>query len=53
MNYSVSQVRQGGRFLTIVAEFDVNGRQEMEIRMALWISGRYEIGNFAKNIRKL
>jgi len=53
MNYTVSQVRQGGRFLSIVAEFEVNGRQEMEIRIASWRPGRYEIGNFAKNIRKL
>ncbi|MHB1277042.1 MAG: M61 family metallopeptidase [Bacteroidia bacterium] len=52
MIYTLSPTRLGSRFISILAEFDADDRGEMEIQLAAWRPGRYEIGNFAKNIRK-
>lgn len=52
MNYTLSPTRPGSRFMSVIAEFEVAGREEMELQLATWRPGRYEIGNFAKNIRK-
>lgn len=52
MIYTLSPTRLGSRFLSILAEFDTEGNEEIEIQLATWRPGRYEIGNFAKNIRK-
>ncbi|MBI1221934.1 MAG: M61 family peptidase [Bacteroidetes bacterium] len=52
MNYTLSTLHQGSRFLSVLAEFSTHGRDEMEIQLSSWRPGRYEIGNFAKNIRK-
>lgn len=53
MKYTLSPNPQGSRFLSILAEFPVLGRKELTIRLASWRPGRYEIANFAKNVRKL
>ncbi|MDX5319615.1 MAG: hypothetical protein LPK45_01010 [Bacteroidota bacterium] len=53
MQYTLSISRPGSRFLSILAEFSVNDRSSLEIQLAAWRPGRYEIGNFAKNIRKM
>jgi predicted metalloprotease with PDZ domain len=52
MIYTLSPTRLGSRFLSILAEFDVTDVEHIDIQLASWRPGRYEIGNFAKNIRK-
>lgn len=52
MIYSISKTRPGSRFISILAEIPVEGREVVEVQLPSWRPGRYEIGNFAKNIRK-
>lgn len=53
MRYSISSADGLSRFIRIGAEFQVREREKVTLQLAAWRPGRYELGNFAKNIRSL
>ena len=52
MHFTLRQSRQGSRFLSVLAEFPTYGRDVLQVQLSSWRPGRYEITNFAKNIRR-
>jgi predicted metalloprotease with PDZ domain len=51
IHYKVSTVHPHRHFITLEALFPVDGRNELILQLPSWRPGRYELGNFAKNIR--
>lgn len=51
MNYKVGSKVPGSRFLDIEITIPSNGENSLEIALPTWRPGRYELGNFAKNVR--
>lgn len=51
MNYSIEAKKGNSRFLYIEQKLETQGRKEVFLQLSAWRPGRYEIGNFAKNIR--
>ncbi|MBL4708126.1 MAG: M61 family metallopeptidase [Flavobacteriales bacterium] len=52
MKYSISYDNPNTRYIDIEAEIQVNGEEKMHFQLPAWRPGRYELGNFAKNIQK-
>lgn len=52
MHYEIRGDFPNQQFLQIRAEFDVN-QKDLELQFPAWRPGRYELGNFAKNVRSL
>ncbi len=51
IKYAVSTKHPHRHFIGFTAEFEVKNRMEVLLQLAAWRPGRYELGNFAKNIR--
>lgn len=51
MIYKVSAPHPTSHFLNIIMEVEVRDEIQIILRLPSWRPGRYEIGNFAKNIR--
>jgi len=50
IRYSLSIANPHRHFIQFTAVFDVLGRTEIPLQLPSWRPGRYELGNFAKNI---
>ena len=53
MKYIVSYSNPHSHYVDIQLEVDVNGSEKLNFQLPAWRPGRYELGNFAKNIQKL
>ncbi len=53
MKYTLAASEGLSRFVRLTAEFPTRGRQQIELQLPSWRPGRYELGNFAKNVRSL
>lgn len=51
MNYTITYRNPSGQYIPIEAEFDVKGKKEVILALSAWRPGRYELGNFAKNVQ--
>jgi predicted metalloprotease with PDZ domain len=51
IHYTVRRVHPHRHFISFEVHFPANGKAELEVRLAAWRPGRYELGNFSKNIR--
>jgi len=51
MHYKISAPQPTSHFLNIELLLDIRDETEMILRLPSWRPGRYEIGNFAKNIK--
>lgn len=51
MKYKVGSKVPGSRFLDIEITIETKSKNAIEIALPCWRPGRYELGNFAKNIR--
>ena len=50
-NFKINNPHQ--HFIEISAEFSVNDRSTISLNLPSWRPGRYELGNFAKNVKDL
>jgi len=50
MNYKITYKNPTSQYIPIAAEIACKGKTEIEICLPAWRPGRYELGNFAKNI---
>lgn len=50
-NFRLSAKQLSSHWLQIEARFETNGRKSMLMQLPSWRPGRYELGNFAKNVR--
>ncbi len=53
MKYIVSYSHPSNHYIDIQVEAEVNGSEKLNFQLPAWRPGRYELGNFAKNIQKL
>jgi len=53
MKYIVSYSNPHSHYIDIQIEVEVVGSEKLEFQLPAWRPGRYELGNFAKNIQKL
>lgn len=53
MKYIVSYSNPNNHYIDIQIEAEVNGSEKLNFQLPAWRPGRYELGNFAKNIQKL
>jgi predicted metalloprotease with PDZ domain len=51
MNYKLSVANPSSRYIQIEATTENSDKKEIEIQLPSWRPGRYELGNFAKNVR--
>ncbi len=51
MKYTITYKNPTNQFLAIEAEFDCTSESELELQFPAWRPGRYELGNFAKNVK--
>lgn len=51
MKYKIGSKNQSSKFIDIEIELDTNGKNEQLLFLPTWRPGRYELGNFAKNIK--
>src|SRR5688572_10454675 len=49
--YRISYTHPHRHFISLEGRFPSLGREEILLQLAAWRPGRYELGNFAKNIR--
>jgi predicted metalloprotease with PDZ domain len=51
IKYTVKTIHPHRHFITFEAEFPTHGQSSLILQLPSWRPGRYELGNFAKNIR--
>ena len=51
MNYKISSANPNSRYIQIEARTENPEKKNIEIQLPSWRPGRYELGNFAKNVR--
>ena len=51
IKYTVKTTHPHRHFISFEAEFPTHGRRSISLQLPSWRPGRYELGNFAKNIR--
>lgn len=51
MNYKISYKNPAKQYLPIEAIFDAKNDSELVLQFPTWRPGRYEPGNFAKNLK--
>ncbi|MEO5642712.1 MAG: PDZ domain-containing protein [Bacteroidia bacterium] len=51
MKYRISSLHPSSRYIQIEATTDNAGKENIEIQLPSWRPGRYELANFAKNVR--
>lgn len=52
MRYTIQSKNPASHFINIEAVFENPGLDELYIQLPAWRPGRYELGNFAKNIQR-
>ena len=52
MKYELSCEQASTHYLNIQFKAKVKGLEQIQIQLPSWRPGRYELGNFAKNIQK-
>lgn len=52
MKYSISYDQASTNYINIEAEVQLNGEEKLCFQLPAWRPGRYELGNFAKNIQR-
>ncbi|MBX7051967.1 MAG: PDZ domain-containing protein [Flavobacteriales bacterium] len=52
IHYQISIENPHRHFISFEAKFPCQGKQKLLLCLAAWRPGRYELGNFSKNIRK-
>jgi predicted metalloprotease with PDZ domain len=52
MDYTISYEEPLCHFINIEATFEADGRDTLELRLAAWRPGRYELMHYARNIRR-
>jgi predicted metalloprotease with PDZ domain len=50
--YKVSALQPSNHFFSIEAEFETKGKDKLVLQFPRWRPGRYEMANFAKNVRR-
>ena len=50
MNYKITYANPASQYIPIEALISTTGKKEIEVCLPAWRPGRYELGNFAKNI---
>jgi len=53
MIYKISSTNPSSRYLQVEATTENSERKNIEIQLPAWRPGRYELGNFSKNVRNL
>jgi predicted metalloprotease with PDZ domain len=53
MNYTVYMADTTDHFVGLQAKINTQGEKLIQLQLPAWRPGRYELGNFAKHIRKL
>ncbi|MCH2198928.1 MAG: hypothetical protein MK081_09085 [Flavobacteriales bacterium] len=53
ITYRVWSEKPHSRYLDLEAHIPTGGRKELTLQLPAWRPGRYELGNFARNIRSL
>jgi predicted metalloprotease with PDZ domain len=51
MHYTISYQKAHRHFFRVELKFDLNKEENIKFQLPSWRPGRYELGNFAKNIR--
>jgi predicted metalloprotease with PDZ domain len=51
MNYKISSAHPSSRYIQVEATTGNSEKKNIEIQLPAWRPGRYELGNFAKNVR--
>ena len=51
MKYIISSVTPNSRYIQVEAITENPEKKDIEIQLPAWRPGRYELGNFAKNVR--
>ena len=51
MKYTFSYLQPHHHFITIDVEVDTSKKENLLLQLPAWRPGRYELGNFAKNVR--
>lgn len=51
MDYKISYLHPSKQYLTIEAQIKTTGLKSIELFFPAWRPGRYELGNFAKNVK--
>src|SRR5690242_2363554 len=51
MNYRISFTNPASRYITVEAITENNPKENLHFQLPAWRPGRYELGNFAKNVR--
>lgn len=52
MNYKIIYKEPTRQYISIEAYFSTTGKEKLNLQFPAWRPGRYELGNFAKNIRR-
>ncbi|MAY83777.1 MAG: hypothetical protein CMP59_06540 [Flavobacteriales bacterium] len=52
MKYTFSYSNPNSHYINIQFELELNGETSVDLQLPAWRPGRYELGNFAKNIQK-
>ncbi len=52
MNYHFSMPKPASQYLEIQFSIELNGQGVIKLQLPAWRPGRYELGNFAKNIQR-
>jgi predicted metalloprotease with PDZ domain len=50
IRYSLATAQPHRHFIQFTAEFETHGRPRLTLQLPSWRPGRYELGNFAKNV---
>lgn len=53
ISYTLYQKNPASHYVYIDLEFDVLNEEQIELQLPAWRPGRYELGNFAKNIKRV
>ncbi len=53
VHYSFFQKNPASHYVYIDLTFDTNNQASIELALAAWRPGRYELGNFSKNIKRV
>jgi len=53
IHYSLGSPVPSSRYIRVEARFDISEERSLELQLPSWRPGRYELGNFAKNLRGL
>lgn len=53
IKYTIFQKNPASHYVYFTMEFETKGAATIQMQLSAWRPGRYELGNFAKNIKKL